>query len=160
MNDKNTNNNIIENEVEGLEIVTTKAVELDKKEFFKLLAKSEDGLALNIDRVGNAFKSKYTNDKGIKPSGIFIDYTFTYKEKDYEIGIYYNLGVPTPEGKFKLNSNMNIFKIINVATDLSTAEEIKVTEEFIQNTLTGATFKAEIGTSYNGTFLIEPIELL
>lgn len=65
-----------------------------------------------------------------------------------------------PIYKVKLNSNMNIFKILAVAVDLSEADEIKVTEEFIQKTLTGVKFKTEIGTSYNGTFLIEPIELL
>ena len=149
-----------ENNIEGLEIVTTKAVELKKKDFFKMLAKAEDGLALTIDRVGNSFKSKYSNDNGLYPSGIFIDYTFTYEKKDYEIGIYYNLGVPIAEKKFKLTSGMNVFKIIGVATDISTAEEITVTEEFIQDTLTGVTFLAEIGTSYNGGFLIEPISLV
>ena len=149
-----------ENKVEGLEIVTTKAIELEKKEFFKLLAKADKGLILTIDRVGNSFKSKYANDNGIYPSGIFIDYSFTVGTKEFEIGIYYNLGVPTAEDKFILNSNMNIFKIIGVATDLSKAEEIKVTEKFIQDLLTGIKFKAEIGTSYNGGFLIEPTELL
>ena len=149
-----------EEKIEGLEIVTTKAVELEKKDFFKMMAAAEEGLTLTIDRVGKVFKSKYPNDKGIKPSGIFIDYTFKNKAKDYEIGIYYNLGVPTKEGKFKLTSGMNVFKIIGVAADLTEAEEIKVTEEFIQDTLTGVTFKAEIGTSYNGAFLIEPIELI
>ena len=149
-----------ENNIEGLEIVTTKAVELEKKDFFKLLAKSEEGLTLTIDRVGNTFKSKYANDNGKYPSGIFIDYTFTAEKTDYEIGIYYNLGVPISEKKFKLTSGMNIFKIIGVATDISKAEEIKVTEEFIQDTLTGVKFLAEIGTSYNGGFLIEPISLI
>ena len=38
--------------------------------------------------------------------------------------------------------------------------KIKVSEEFIQKTLTGITFKAEVGTAYNGGFLIEPTELL
>lgn len=146
--------------VEGLEIVTTKATELKKTEFFKMLAGTEEGLVLTIDRVGKVFKSKYSNDKGIYPSGCFIDYTFTKNSKDYEVGIYYNLGVPTAEGSFILNSNMNVFKIINVATDLAEAEEIKVTEEFIQNTLAGITFLAEVGTSYNGGFLIEPVEKL
>lgn len=149
-----------EKNIEGLEIVTTKAEELKKKDFFKMLAKSEDGLALTVDRIGNSFKSKYSNDNGVYPSGIFIDYSFTYENKDYEIGIYYNLGVPISEKKFRLSSGMNIFKIIGVATDLSTAEEITVTEEFIQDTLTGVTFLAEIGTSYNGGFLIEPISLV
>ena len=55
---------------------------------------------------------------------------------------------------------MNIFKILAVAVDLSEAEEIKVTEEFIQKTLTGISFKAEVGSSYNGGFLIEPTKLI
>ena len=145
--------------VEGLEITVTKATELKKTDFFKMLAKAEEGLTLTIDRVGNVFKSKYANDNGVKPSGIFIDYSFSYESKAYEIGIYYNLGVPS-EDKFKLSSNMNVFKILAVAVDLSEADEIRVTEEFIQNALTGITFLAEVGTSYNGGFLIEPVELL
>ena len=87
-------------------------------------------------------------------------YSFTADSTNYELGIYYNLGIPTNENKFKLSSNMNIFRILAIAVDLSEADEIKVTEEFIQKTLTGITFKAEVGTSYNGTFLIEPVELL
>ena len=145
--------------VEGLEITVTKATELKKADFFKMLAKAEEGLTLTIDRVGNVFKSKYANDNGIKPSGIFIDYSFKQDSKAYEIGIYYNLGVPF-EDKFKLSSNMNVFKILAVAVNLSEADEIRVTEEFIQNALTGITFLAEVGTSYNGGFLIEPVELL
>ena len=152
----NENNNTTN--VEGLEITVTKATELNKTDFFKMLAGAEEGLTLTIDRVGNVFKSKYSNDNGIKPSGIFIDYSFTKDSKPYEIGIYYNLGVAS-ENKFKLSSNMNVFKILAVAVDLSEADEIKVTEEFIQKTLTGITFKAEVGTSYNGGFLIEPVVL-
>lgn len=142
--------------VEGFEIVTEKATELDKKQFFKMLAAAEEGLILTIERVGNIFNSKYDSKK----VGCFIDYTFTNKAKKYEIGIYYNLGQQEEEGKVKLNSNMNIFLILAVAIDLSEADEIKVTEEFIQKTLTGIKFKAEVGTSYNGGFLIEPVELL
>lgn len=149
----------IDKEVEGLEITATKSIELDKKEFFKMLVKAEKGLVLTIDRVGNSFKSKYANDNGIKPSGIFIDYSFTQDSKDYEVGIYYNLGIPS-ENKFKLSSNMNLFKILAITVDLSEADEIKVTEDFIQKTLTGIKFLAEDGTSYNGGFLIEPVELL
>lgn len=142
--------------VEGFEIVTEKATELDKKQFFKMLAAAEEGLILTIERVGNIFNSKYDSNK----VGCFIDYTFTNKAKKYEIGIYYNLGQQEEEGKVKFNSNMNIFLILAVAIDLSEADEIKVTEEFIQKTLTGIKFKAEVGNSYNGGFLIEPIELL
>ena len=131
--------------VEGFEIVTEKATELDKKQFFKMLAAAEEGLILTIERVGNIFNSKYDSNK----VGCFIDYTFTNKAKKYEIGIYYNLGQQEEEGKVKLNSNMNIFLILAVAIDLSEADEIKVTEEFIQKTLTGIKFKAEVGTSYN-----------
>lgn len=47
---------------------------------------------------------------------------------------------------------MNIFLILAVAVNLTEADEIRVTEEFIQKTLTGIKFKAEVGTSYNGTF--------
>lgn len=154
MKENNTTN------VDGLEITVTKATEIKKTEFFKLLAKADNGLDLTIDRVGKAFKSKYANDNGVKPSGIFIDYSFTADSTNYELGIYYNLGIPTNENKFKLSSNMNIFRILAIAVDLSEADEIKVTEEFIQKTLTGIKFNAEVGTSYNGGFLIEPTELL
>ena len=158
----NKNNEInIEEAVEGLEIVTTKATELDKKDFFKMLMKSEEGLVLTVERVGKVFKSKFTNDNGVKPCGIFLDYAFYTNSTDYIVGIYYNLGVPISEQYFKLTSNMNIFKILAVANpDLDSAEEIKVTVEYIQKLLTGITFKAEVGTSYNGGFLIEPIEKL
>ena len=165
----NNNNNIKEEvskkTVEGFEIVSEKATELDKKQFFKMLAKAEEGLDLTIDRVGSFFYSKYDKNK----IGCFVDYTFTEDSKKYEIGIYYNLAKPTivdydkegnPIYKVRLTENMNIFKILAVAVDLSEAEEIKVTEEFIKNTLTGITFKAEVGSSYNGGFLIEPVELL
>ena len=57
---------------DGLKIVTTKAVELNKQEFYKILAKS-DGLILTIERLGNTYISKFKNDKGVKPSGFFID---------------------------------------------------------------------------------------
>lgn len=147
-------------ETKGLEIVTEKATELKKKEFYIMLAGAEEGLTLTVDRVGNVYKSKYANDDGTYSSRIFIDYSFTNNSKKYEVGIDYNLKLPNPEGKFTLTSNFNIFKIIGIATDISKAEEIKVTEEFIQDSLTGITFKAKIGTSFNGTFLIEPIELI
>ena len=158
----NKNNDInIEEAIGGLEIVTTKATELNKQDFFKMLMKAEEGLVLTIERVGNVFESKYSNDKGIKPSGIFIDYTFYYNANDSEVGIYYNLGVPIAEDYFKLSSNMNIFKILAVANpELNKAEEIKVTEEYIQTSLTGVTFLAEVGSAYNGGFLIEPVEKL
>lgn len=141
---------------DGLKIVATKSIELKKQEFYKILAKS-DGLTLTIERLGNTFISKFKNDKGVKPSGFFIDYSFTYENKDYEVGITYNVGVPIAEETFLLTSGMNIFKILAVATDLTTAEEVEVTKDFLENKLTGLTFKAEIGTSYNGTFLINPV---
>ena len=161
MNTENTNNIKESNEtnVEEFEIVTTKRTEIDKEKFFKLMAKHEE-LTLTIDRIGKVGKSKYRNNEDLYPYGCFIDYIFSVDKVDYEIGIYYNLGVPISEKKFKLTSGMNIFKIIGVATDISKAEEITVTEEFIQDTLTGVTFLAEIGTSYNGGFLIEPISLI
>ena len=164
---KTNNNEVISKEesIEGFEIVTEKATELNKKDFFKMLAGAEEGLTLKIERVGSFFNSKYDKDK----IGCFIDYTFTKDSKKYEIGIYYNLATPTIVGyseegnplyKVKLTDNMNIFKILAVAVDLSEAEEIKVTEEFIQKTLTGISFKAEVGSSYNGGFLIEPTKLI
>lgn len=154
MNENNLSNS--KEEIEGLEIVTEKATELDKKQFFKMLAGAEEGLTLTIDRVGSFFNSKYDSEK----TGCFIDYSFTKDSNKYEIGIYYNLGKASEEGKVLLNSNMNIFIILAIAVNLTEADEIRVTEEFIQKTLTGVKFKAEIGTSYNGTFLIEPVELL
>ena len=58
--------------VEGFEI-TENATELNKKDFFKMLAKAEEGLTLTIDRVGSIFISKYDSNK----VGCFIDYSFT-----------------------------------------------------------------------------------
>lgn len=144
--------------VEEFEIVTTKRTEIDKEKFFKLLAKHEE-LILTIDRIGKVGKSKYKNNNGIYPYGCFIDYTFTAENVDYEIGIYYNLGVATPENKFILTSGFYIFKLLEIVVDLSKAEEIAVNEEFISNKLTGIEFKATLGTSKNG-FYIKPIELL
>ena len=144
--------------VEEFEIVTTKRTEIDKEKFFKLLAKHEE-LILTIDRIGKVGKSKYKNNNGIYPYGCFIDYTFTAENVDYEIGIYYNLGVATPENKFILTSGFYIFKLLEIVVDLSQAEEIAVNEEFISNKLTGIEFKATLGTSKNG-FYIKPIELL
>ena len=142
---------------DGLKIVTTKAVELNKQEFYKILAKS-DGLILTIERLGNTYISKFKNDKGVKPSGFFIDYSFSYENKDYEVGITYNVGVPIAEETFLLKSGMNIFKILAVATDLSKAKEIEVTKEFLEKKLTGLKFSAEVGTSYNGGMLIDPVK--
>ncbi len=142
---------------DGLKIVTTKAVELNKQEFYKILAKS-DGLLLTIERLGNTYISKFKNDKGVKPSGFFIDYSFSYENKDYEVGITYNVGVPIAEETFLLKSGMNIFKILAVATDLSKAKEIEVTKEFLERKLTGLKFSAEVGTSYNGGMLIDPVK--
>ena len=145
---------------DGLEIVTEKAVEIKKQEFFKMLAKSEKGLDLTIERLGNTYISKFKNDKGVKPSGFFIDYSFTYNKTDYQVGITYNVGVPIEEETFILTSGMNIFKILAVATDLTKADKIKVTKQFLENKLTGLKFNAEIGTSYNGGLLIEPVKKL
>ena len=142
---------------DGLKIVTTKAVELNKQEFYKILAKS-DGLILTIERLGNTYISKFKNDKGVKPSGFFIDYSFNYENKDYEVGITYNVGVPIAEETFLLKSGMNIFKILAVATDLTKAKEIEVTKDFLERKLTGLKFSAEVGTSYNGGMLIDPVK--
>lgn len=55
---------------------------------------------------------------------------------------------------------MNIFRILGIAVDLDSATEIAVTEEFLKINLTGIKFKAVAETSYNGSFLIEPVELI
>lgn len=147
-----------ETTVEEFEIVATKRTEIDKEKFFKLLAKHEE-ITLTIDRVGKVGKSKYKNNNGVYPFGCFIDYTFTVENTDYEIGIYYNLGVPTVENKFKLSSGFYIFKLLEIVVDLSEADEIAVNETFISNKLTGIKFKATLGTSKNG-FYIKPIKLI
>ena len=147
-----------EGTVEEFEIVTTKRTEINKEEFFKLLAKHEE-LNLTIDRIGKVRKSKFKDKNNVYPYGCFIDYVFTADKTDYEIGIYYNLGVPTAEDKFKLTSGFYIFKLLGIVVDLSKAEEITVNEVFISNKLTGIKFKATLGTSKNG-FYIKPVELL
>lgn len=156
MNDKNVNNT--EENVEEFEIVATKRTEIDKEQFFKLLAKHEE-IALTINRIGKVGKSKFKNNDGVYPYGCFIDYNFTVEKTDYEIGIYYNLGVPIVENKFTLTSGFYIFKLLEIVVDLSKAEEITVNETFISNKLTGIKFNATLGTSKNG-FYIKPIELL
>ena len=159
------NNNKEENVIEGFEI-TEKAVEIDKKDFFKMLAKADEGLVLTIERVGRIFISKYDSNK----VGCFIDYSFSKDSKNYEIGIYYSLGKPSiaeydtegnPIYKVTITKDMNIFRIVaGIYKDLANAKDFKATEELLKDKLTGRTFKAEVGTSYNGTFLIEPVELL
>ena len=143
---------------EEFEIVATKRTKIDKDKFFKLLAK-HDTLNLTIDRVGKVGKSKFKNNDGVYPYGCFIDYYFSVENTDYEIGIYYNLGVPTSEEKFKLASGYYIFKLLEIVVDLSEAEEISVNESFISNKLTGIKFKATLGSSKNG-FYIKPVELI
>ena len=138
-----------EKTVEGFEI-TEKAVELKKKDFFKMLAKAEEGLILTIERVGKIFISKYDSNK----VGCFIDYSLGKPV----IADYDSEGQPIY--KVKITEGMNIFKILAVAVDLSKAKDITATEELIKNTLEGIIFKAEVGTAYNGGLLIEPTELL
>ena len=144
--------------IEGLEVIATKRTEIDKEDFFKMLAKHEE-LTLSINRIGKVGKSKYPNKNGIYPYGCFIDYTFTADKTDYEIGIYYNIGEPLAEGKYKATSGMYTFKLLEVFIDLSEYEEVAVTEELIRNTLTGKVFKATLGTSKNG-FYVKPVEVL
>ena len=151
--------NMNNNKIEGLEITVEKPIGLNKEEFFNILKKEPEGLALTIERVGKTFKSKWTNDNGTTSSGCFIDYTFTKDSKNYEVGISYNLGVPISEETFKLTSGMNIFKILAVATDISRAEEIKVTKQFIEDTLTGVKFIGEIDSGFN-SFIIKPVKRL
>ena len=154
-----------EKTIEGFEI-TENAVELDKKDFFKMLAKAEEGLILTIERVGKIFISKYDSNK----VGCFIDYSFTKDSTNYEIGIYYSLGNPViadydsegqPFYKVKISKDMNLFKIVaGIYNNLAKSKDFKATEELLKDKLTGITFKAEVGTSYNGAFLIEPTEVL
>lgn len=154
-----------EKTIEGFEI-TENAVELDKKDFFKMLAKAEEGLILTIERVGKIFISKYDSNK----VGCFIDYSFTKDSTNYEIGIYYSLGKPViadydsegqPIYKVKITKDMNLFKIVaGIYNNLAKSKDFKATEDLLKDKLTGITFKAEVGTSYNGAFLIEPTEVL
>ena len=154
-----------EETIEGFEI-TENAIELNKKDFFKMLAKADEGLTLTIERVGKIFISKYDSEK----VGCFIDYSFTKDSNNYEIGIYYSLGKPViidydsesnPIYKVKITKDMNLFKIVaGIYNNLSNVKDFKATGELLKDKLTGKTFKAEVGTSYNGGFLIEPTELL
>ena len=114
-------------------------------------------LTLTISRLGNTYTSKWKNDKGETPSGFFIDYTFSIDDKDYQVGINYNVGVPISEETFILTSGMNIFKILAVAIDLSTAKQIKVTKSFLIDKLEGLTFQGELGQGFN-SFIIKPIK--
>ena len=146
-----------ETENKLFEVILEESEEITKERFFKILASKEDGLTLTISRLGVTFVSKWKNDQGEKPSGFFIDYNFSTDGHDYTVGIYYNVGIPISEETFILTSGMNIFKILAVATDLSTAKRIKVTKSFLSETLEGLTFKAELGTGFN-SFIINPIK--
>jgi len=141
------------------EILTEKPVELDKEEFFRCLAKNGT-LDLTVKRIGKTYTSKWKNEReNDYPSGFFIDYGFVIKDTDFEVGISYNLGVPIEEDVFILTSGMNIFKILEIAIDLSKAKEVKVSKKFIEEKLTGIRFKAALGSGFNG-FIIKPVERL
>ena len=154
-----------EKTVAGFEI-TENATELKKQDFFKMLAKADEGLILTIERVGKIFISKYDSNK----VGCFIDYTFSNGSNNYEIGIYYSLGKPSiaeydsegnPIYKVTITKDMNIFRIVaGIYKNLANVKDFKATEELLKDNLTGKTFKAEVGSSYNGAFLIEPVEVL
>ena len=152
---------MIEKKVEntGLEIVTEKAVEITKEEFFNMLSSAPEGIALTVDRLGNTFKSKWQDNKGNYPSGCFIDYSFNYNGTDYSVGISYNLGVPIAEETFILKSGSNLFKILEIVADISRAKEVKVTKTYLEETLTGIRFIAKVGAGFNG-FIIKPVELI
>ena len=153
-----------ENTVAGFEI--NEVTELNKKDFFKMLAKADEGLVLTIERVGRIFISKYDSNK----VGCFIDYSFSNGSNNYEIGIYYSLGEPSiveydsegnPIYKVTITKDMNIFRIVaGIYKNLANVKDFKATEELLKDKLTGKTFKAEVGTAYNGGFLIEPTKLL
>ena len=123
----------------------------------KRIATHQHGLTLTISRLGVTFTSKWKNDNGEKPSGFSIDYNFSTDGHDYTVGIYYNVGVPISEETFILTSGMNIFKILAVAIDLSTAKQIKVTKSFLIDKLEGLTFQGELGQGFN-SFIIKPIK--
>ena len=149
----------IEENIDEFEVLSEKPVELDKDEFFKYLIKN-DFLDLTILRIGKTYISKFKNDEGFKPSGFFIDYAFKLNGNEYQVGISYNLGIPLEEDVFKISSGMNIFKILEIAIDLSKAKEIKVSKKFIDEKLTGIRFKATYGKGYNGSFIIKPVKRL
>ena len=155
MNNEKTTTEETENKL--FEVILEESEEITKERFFKMLASKEDGLTLTIDRLGNTYTSKWKNDKGETPSGFFIDYTFSIDDKDYQVGINYNVGVPISEETFILTSGMNIFKILAVAIDLSTAKQIKVTKSFLIDKLEGLTFQGELGQGFN-SFIIKPIK--
>ena len=150
---------MIDENINEFEILDERPVELNKEEFFKIMAKNES-LDLTVKRIGRTYTSKWKNDKEKDyPSGFFIDYGFKLNNIDYEVGISYNVGVPVDEETFILTSGMNIFKILAVAIDLSKANTIKVSKKFIEDKLTGLRFKATLRTGFNG-FVIKPIRKL
>lgn len=144
----------------GLKVLKEKPEEITKDVFFKMLVKSKNGLNLKVARIGNTYKSKYKNKDGNSKLGFFIDYEFEYGNKNYMVGINYNVGTETKPETFVLTSQMNLFKILSITTDLSRADEIEVTKKFIEDQLTGIKFRAETDTAFNGVFIIKPVELL
>ena len=150
---------MIDKNINEFEILDERPVELNKEEFFKVLAKNES-LDLTVKRIGKTYTSKWKNEKDKDyPSGFFIDYGFSVDNVEYEVGISYNVGVPIEEDVFKLTSGMNLFKILSVAVDLSKANTIKVSKGFIEEKLTGLKFKATLKTGFNG-FVINPVRRL
>ena len=134
-----TNESVID---EGFKVVTEKPVKIKKEKFFKYLRRNSS-LNLTIIKLGTTKVSKFdTNHKGIKESGFFIIYHFRLNNKKYEAKIWYNIGVPESPETFFINDNMEIFKILAVAIDLSNVEKLTVTKEFLEKELTGLRFKA------------------
>lgn len=145
---------------EGLKVLSEKPIDLKKDEFFNMLLKNPEGIELKIEGVGKTFKSKWANDKGVKPYVCFIDYSFIIDSVKYSVGLSYNLGASRSSEVFIISSGMNIFKILSVFSDISKAEEIKVTKEFIDKSLTGKKFLAKIGAGYNNSLVINPVKIL
>lgn len=79
----------------GLTILKEKPEEITKDDFFKMLLKSKNGLNLKVARIGNTYKFKYKNKDGNAKLGFFIDYEFEYDNKNYMVGINYNVGAET-----------------------------------------------------------------
>ena len=152
--------NLSESNDEGFKITVEKPIKIDKKEFFKFLIMNKT-LNLTILRLGKTTISKFTKDKkGNWESGFFIDYAFKFNNVDYEVGIWYDIGVEIKEETFLLTDEKDILKILAIITDVRKAKKMEVTKEWFEENLAGLRFKGTFGKNFKGLYIIKAVRKL
>lgn len=143
----------------GFEVVEEKVEKLEKNKFFDILRMELTGKELTVLNIGKTYISKFKNDDGNRPSGFFIDFGFEHENKEYEVGITYNVGVPVADETFIIGSKSNLFLLLSLVYDLKGAEKIKVTKQAIEDELVGLKFLARAGIGFNG-YIIDPVKVI